>query len=310
MQVKGAVGRFLGLAVLLFALRADGQPYLDQVVADFQSHVADITNAEATYTYTGQKGENQKFAAVRQVTNFVGHWLYANGKELIDFRADKEALANMDQDAGAKTLREGVSQRIFLYNSRKDYTIVYNPLTQSAQIQKGRKVRGWPPSDFFESAYNPFGQTIVGLIKGNKTAKLVTAPKKPDDPVVIGFELPLNPWMYEISLLPSKGYRPVKIQISIDKGYRTMVSDIELVLRNGVWFPASVEYQDKCADEKLDNHVTWMCTDIRVNEPSFDVSRLDLKLQKGTTVTDLRNGKTVVLNSDEEARSFIASLDK
>jgi len=299
------------LAFLLFALRADGQTSLDQVVADFQSHLADITNAEATYTYVGQENKDPAFAGTKQVHDFVGHWLYANGKELIDWKVDKEVLANLGQDDEAKAYRKNYGQTIYLYNSQKNYTVVYNPVTQSAQIQKGRKVHGSPPSNFFERVSNPFGQTIVDLIKGNKTAKLVTAPKKPDDPVVIGFELPHNEGIeYEISLLPSKGYRPVKTQISSDKGNRTEVSDIELVLRNGVWFPALVEYQDKSTDGKIDHHVTWMCTDIRVNEPTFDVSRLDLKLQKGTTVTDLRNGKTVVLNSDEEARSFIASLDK
>jgi hypothetical protein len=309
-RLRIVASRLLGSLLLLIALSARGQTALDTVVADFEKHLGDIKNAEATYIYR-QQANDPNGGVNKSVNSFVGHWLYANGRELIDFRGDEEVLATLGQGDEAKGLREAVSQRVFLYDGRKNYTIFYNPLTQTAEVGKGRKVRGWPPSEFIERVTFPLGEKIVDLIKSNKTAKLITPSKGADDPIVIGFRHPRNDWAeYEISLLPSKGYRPVRIQISNLTAHRTRTYDIEPVLTNDVWFPAKVDYQDIHADGKGDIHVDWMCTKLSVNDPAFDATRLDPKLRKGTTVGDSIHGKTLVLRLDEDVRAFMKSLEK
>src|ERR1035438_1421779 len=312
--VRGRVGigasRLLGSLVLLFALCARGQTDLDTVVADFEKHLGDLRNVEATYVYR-QHSDDPNGGTNKRVNSFVGHWLYANGRELVDFRGDEEALTNLGKDDEAKGLREAVSQRVFLYDGRKNYTIFYNPLTQTAEVGNGRKVRGWPPSEFIERVTFPSGERIVDLIKSNKTAELIAPSKRVDEPIVIRFRHPHSDWAeYEISLLPSKGYRPVRIQISNLTALRTRAYDIALVLTNDVWFPTKVDYQDKHADGKGDIYVDWMCTKLGVNDPAFDATRLDPKLRKGTTVGNSINGETVVLRSDEEVRALMASLEK
>jgi hypothetical protein len=270
--------------------------------------MAYLTNAEAIYDF---REETHRPVAVQHIADYVGHWLYANGRELLDFRADQHALFRLKEGQDAKDLRMIVGQRLFLYNRVKNYTLFCNPLTQRADVQKGRKVRGCPPSDFLDYVSFPFGEKLVDLIKSNKTARLVSLPGKAGEPIVFRFQHPFNDYIeYEIALMPSMGYVPVKRIISIDQGHRTMTFDITPTLANGVWFPVQASYEDKYSDGRINTHIDWICTDIHVNDPSFDLSRLRVKLPKGTSLTDSIAERSVVLQSDEEAESFIEPLKK
>jgi hypothetical protein len=310
-QIRNHLSLGLLLAELsmlfLFALAVRADTGADEVVAAFEKYQGCLTNAEAIYLYK-QNADDPSRMSNRSMTSFVGHWFYGNGKELIDFRGDDEALSELGQDDESKAIRKATSQRIFMYDSNQDYSIFYNPQSHTAQVNNGRRLRGWPPSEFMWRV-TVYGEKIVDLIKSNKTARLLTPLKPGVDPIIIACQHPRRDWAeYEISLSPSKGYRPVKIQISNTTAHRVQTFDIEPVLANSVWFPAEVQYQDKHADGKGDVHVDWMCTEVDVNSPTFDAAQLDVPFRKGTEVGDFVHNKTLYLQSDKEIRSFIQSL--
>ena len=285
------------------------QTSLDAVLAEFQGHMADLTNAEAAYTYDGHTNVRLS-ESDQQLSKFTGHWLYAAGREVVDFRADPEALLHLGQGDETKAFRLSSTQNIYLFDSRKNVTIFYNPLEHRAVVQRGREVRGWPPSIFLERV-PPLGEKLIDLIKGNKTARLVAGSGQAGEPIVISFHEPHNDWMeYAVSFAPSMGYRTVRREISIDKGERTMVDDITPILTNGVWFPAKVSYTDKSRDEKINVRVEWACREIHVNAPVFDIARLKVTLPKGTTVRRGINGPSETLPADEDAWSLMDSFTK